>query len=260
MLDSEIIERYQSGRGAPSISKELNIGSTAVYRVLSRAGISPKDVWRERGWLKKFPLDVEKEIVSRYVDDGKSFKQIARLYPCSFVTVRNILRRHGVKTNPRGNKYQSFSESEINDIVEKYKNGLSQETIAGLLNTSQTKISHVLRQRGISRGASREKHGMWKGGSVSIAGYRYVSLPSEHPYRSMAHRSGYVAEHRLRMAEKLGRLLTPNETVHHINGDKLDNRPENLEVRSGRHGNGVVCRCADCGSQNIIFDEMGAEI
>ena len=41
---------------------------------------------------------------------------------------------------------------------------------------------------------------------------------------------GSQLEHRLVMEVKLGRPLDEYEVIHHINGIKHDNRPENLEV------------------------------
>lgn len=71
----------------------------------------------------------------------------------------------------------------------------------------------------------------------------YVELKIEgHP---MARCNKWVPEHRLVMANKLGRMLSPKEQVHHINGIKTDNRIENLMILGAKEHT-LQDKCRGC--------------
>ena len=66
-------------------------------------------------------------------------------------------------------------------------------------------------------------------GWLNRDGYREVFVKAEGPNET---RGRYISQHRHVMEQKLGRRLLPTETVHHVNGDRQDNRIENLELWS----------------------------
>lgn len=73
-------------------------------------------------------------------------------------------------------------------------------------------------------------NGYWKGGrSIASNGYVLIRVGTNHP---LADKRGYAYEHRIVASNKLGRWVKPGELVHHLNHNKQDNRPENLEVVS----------------------------
>ncbi len=90
----------------------------------------------------------------------------------------------------------------------------------------------------------------WKGGRIKKMGYVFIHSPN-HPVKN---NMGYVQEHRLIVEHHIGRYLTKEEVVHHVNGIKEENRVKNLMAficnsEHIRFENGSFVN-----KQSIIFD------
>jgi hypothetical protein len=163
-----------------------------------------------------------------------------------------------------------FNEEQERELVAKYEAGALVAELAIETGVGRKAVNNALRRQGVQlrdkrqavahlnerRRARGERHPNFKGGRVVTAdGYILVSITDQDPLFQMAKDRGrlsnfgygYVLEHRLVMARHLGRPLTSTETVHHKNGQRDDNRIENLELRVGRHGKGASeAHCPTC--------------
>lgn len=84
-------------------------------------------------------------------------------------------------------------------------------------------------------------------------------LARDHP---RAGSNCYVFEHVLVMEDILGRRLVPGETVHHLNGVRDDNRPDNLELWTRPQPSGIRARDAVAWGHQVLalYGDAGPDV
>lgn len=138
---------------------------------------------------------------------------------------------------------KAWNRFEFDDIQlrTEYLNGRPVVEIAEEYRCSPPTVYRRLRELGVVRNRSEAAKGQtpWnkRGHYKDSQGYIYIQLPEDSPFLAMTTGRRYVREHRLVMAQYLGRPLERWEIVHHHNAIRDDNRIENLELfpNQGNH-------------------------
>lgn len=155
-----------------------------------------------------------KVLLKLYVQDKRPIRFIARKLKYGEATILNYLIKYKIPRRPqhqwKGRKMSKVAKDKM-------------------------RIAHLGKK---ASQATKDKMSALKIGKIydrpkknkTLNGY----IQLWEPKNPMSNKSGYIYEHRKVVAEILGRLLTKNELVHHKNGVKDDNRPENLELTNLR--------------------------
>lgn len=232
-----IIELYLAGTTLPEIVRQVGCGTSSIWRVLRRAEVPRRRPVKDR------PVPVSRhgaEMAEAYLG-GRSLDSIAGDYDVSSTTIRNILLRRGVLLRSQARPPRCFSQEEIERIREMRTGGMAIDDIASAMHSHFSAVKEVLLDLGLASRPRKER---------VIGGGGYVFVRDEDGV--------LVLEHRRAMAQAIGRPLRSTETVHHINGNVTDNRLENLQLRQGNHGKGVVMTCNSCGSHDVQAREIAS--
>lgn len=200
---------------------------------------------------KQIPKD---KLVDLYVNKEMSIEEVRKELSLSQKTVAKALKYNGIIIRGRQSDSEVLRDKEWlrREYVVKQRSilGISKEVGLSPGAIRSQLVVMGIKTRGVSMGMKKSNHpalrrgklsANWKGGKQYLpSGYIYRYSP-DHPMRT---ERGYVMEHRLVMEKHIGRFLTKEEIVHHKNGDRTDNRIENLELTTkkqhfGEHFDGV---------------------
>lgn len=175
---------------------------------------------------KHLTSDQIREVLRLY-QELKSTRLVAEELSVSLYQVQHAIERAGMQlTGLRESACTPYAD----ELRRWAREGVAVAEMARRIGATRRTVARFLRIHGMERTPFVQigsTHPRWKGGRMfDKSGYVLVYRPGHHE----ANRHGQVREHRVVMEQKLGRPLQRGEVVHHIDGNRANNHPDNLEV------------------------------
>lgn len=179
---------------------------------------------RARNHPRYRPDIIVEEVERLHCEEFLSTSQIAEIFQCDAQTIRRRLEETGSL-----HKHRRRIDITDKELLTQYNSGLGVVELSRRFHCRRATITKRLHRLGIENirriAHLGEKNPSWTGGRTKDRrGYIQVYAPG-HP---RAKNERYVYEHILVWEEAHGYPLPDGWVVHHINGKKDDNRPENL--------------------------------
>lgn len=145
-----------------------------------------------------------------------STRIVGKFLGCDHSVASHFLKKHNVHVLSREESLKYTWKNHQHPNIGK-KGPLSSQYGKKMSAETRAKMEPIWKRIGDERRSLDGRKMHWEG-------YSLVYCP-DHP---AANHDGYVLEHRIVMERHIGRFLSQDEIVHHLNGNKLDNRIENL--------------------------------